>query len=101
MSHIINYPDYGERRAGLCGTCQQWGEPCHDNPKLRKCGHPLVGSDFDAGFGVEDGEPFNSGVFATGPAFGCIHHQRINEYLTYDTLCSFIQASYKDSSIAP
>lgn len=60
-----------------CSTCKFWEGKCHEEPAFKRCSlsQSDVSLDPKEGFGVFDGEPFNGGLFATGPDFGCIHHE--------------------------
>lgn len=59
-----------------CDTCKWWGD-VKEGHIWRYC-HICTSDEFDMeedDAGVVYGEPFNSGTFATGPKFGCIHHE--------------------------
>lgn len=59
-----------------CDTCKWWRRRVAPST-FGSCDH-LEQTDDDEdspyGFGVFDGEPFNSGSFRSGPKFGCVHH---------------------------
>lgn len=62
----------------FCKDCKFWGNPSGDEPEWSYCKHPKARSDLTGrpdGFGVVDGEPYNSGSFATGPFFFCRHSE--------------------------
>jgi hypothetical protein len=63
----------------LCETCIWWGNGVfgHDGPDTYKlCDNErMVDGWREDGMGVVKGEPFNGGSIATGPKFGCVHHQ--------------------------
>ena len=57
-----------------CDTCRWWGKET-DEPEMRECNAAIGLNDSNDGFGVANGEPFNSGNVATQAKFGCIHHE--------------------------
>lgn len=62
-----------------CDTCIWWGngQLGHDGTNVyRTCDNErMVGRGEPDGMEVVNGEPFNGGEIATGPLFGCIHHE--------------------------
>ena len=65
-----------------CQTCRYWTGKCDEQPKFKKCSHPknqpfaLFQEPALDGFGVfDEDEASRQGEFASGPDFGCIHHQ--------------------------
>jgi len=56
-----------------CKQCIFWSKTSSDYFGHRRCESPKLDSPDADGFGVNEGEPYNSGVIATGPDFGCIH----------------------------
>jgi hypothetical protein len=58
-----------------CATCIHWdkdGPETDGHPTQRRCNYEREAEDRAA---CVNGEPYNAGVLATGPLFGCIHHQ--------------------------
>lgn len=54
-----------------CDTCKHWSGDT-DEPGTKECHETgSKGSEHT----VSNGEPYNSGIVATGPKFGCIHHE--------------------------
>lgn len=66
-----------------CSTCKWWGTEWDMIP-WRSCERPMNRNGATAlkwecsrdGAGIHNGEPYNSGSLATGPDFGCIHHEQ-------------------------
>lgn len=68
-----------------CDTCKWWNRTTSHQLEIgfgyNFCEHLkcLSCNAYADGFGVTEGEPFNQGSFATGPKFGCIHHEPIDK----------------------
>lgn len=64
-----------------CDTCKWWGSGLysHNGPDgYQTCDHErMVGGHRVDGMEVVNVELFSSGCIATGPKFGCVHHQPI------------------------
>lgn len=60
-----------------CDTCKHWGREVGDRDGYRECDKSCNGYESpEDRAGVADGEPYNCGSMATGPKFGCIHHEQ-------------------------
>jgi len=63
-----------------CDTCKWWKAPkriweMDSGRNHGECASPYNETEEDGAAAVANGEPYNAGTLATGPKFGCIHHE--------------------------